>query len=230
MNPYLATLITFIAVLAFQGLMGFLTQQGLVESTLSRKIARIGAGPIYVACWMLYPDGPIGPWLASLVPLVGTLIYALIGLGIIKDDVAVKALTRTVDHREMLLGPLFSGIMFMVITVIYWRDSLVGLPALMMLCGAWIGEVVGPYIPSPQWPRENSIARSVIMVASGWLLTMLIFAFYIWIGDFSGPVSRFFWPISAIALAATLVKSLPLGDFENFAVPLICLLMGHWVF
>lgn len=68
------------------------------------------------------------------------------------------------------------------------------------------------------------------MVASGWLLTMLIFAFYIWIGDFSGPVSRFFWPISGIALAATLVKSLPLGDFENFAVPLICLLMGHWFF
>ena len=137
MNAYLATLVTFIIIIAYRGLMGYLAQRGWVESKLSHQIAHIGGGPIYVVCWLLYPDGPLGPWLASLIPLLATIQYLLLGLGILNDDKTVNALTPTGDRREMLLGPLFYSLMFIVLTLFYWRDSLVGIPALMMLCSSW---------------------------------------------------------------------------------------------
>ena len=69
MNPYLATLFTFIIALTFLRLMDFLAHRGIIESKLSRKIIHIGTGPIFVLCWLMYPDVQISRWLAALVPL-----------------------------------------------------------------------------------------------------------------------------------------------------------------
>jgi phytol kinase len=76
----------------------------------------------------MYPDVEISRWLAALVPLVITAQFVLVGTGIIKDDAAVKAMSRTGDRREILRGPLFYGIAFVAITLIYWKDSLIGIP------------------------------------------------------------------------------------------------------
>jgi hypothetical protein len=70
LNPYLATLFTFIIALAFLRLMDYLAHHGIIESKLSRKIIHIGTGPIFVLCWLMYPDMPISRWLAALVPLL----------------------------------------------------------------------------------------------------------------------------------------------------------------
>ena len=40
-----------------------------------------------------------------------------------KDDAAVQAMTRRGNPREILRGPLFYGIMFVVLTIVYWKDS-----------------------------------------------------------------------------------------------------------
>src|SRR5919106_6772886 len=135
MTPYLATLFTFIIALVFLRLMDFLAHRSIIESKLSRKFIHIGTGPIFVLCWLMYPNLPISRWLAALVPLVITAQFALVGTGIIKDEAAVKAMSRTGDRREILRGPLFYGIVFIAITLIYWKDSLIGIPALMMMCG-----------------------------------------------------------------------------------------------
>ena len=105
MNAYFATLFTFIIALAFLRFIDFLAQRGMIESKLSRKIIHIGTGPIFVLCWLMYPDVQIGRWLAALVPLVITVQFVLVGTGIIKDEAAVQAMTRTGDRREILRGP-----------------------------------------------------------------------------------------------------------------------------
>ena len=56
MNPYLATLFTFIIALAILRLMDYLADRGMIESKLSRKIIHIGTGPIFGLCWLMYPD------------------------------------------------------------------------------------------------------------------------------------------------------------------------------
>jgi len=201
MNAYLATLFTFLIALAFLRLMDFLAHRGIIESKLSRKLIHIGTGPIFVLCWLMYPDLPISRWLAALVPFVITTQFALVGTGILKDEAAVKAMSRTGDRREILRGPLLYGITFIAITLVYWKDSFIGIPALMMLCGGdGIADIVGRRVRSPKlsWSREKSVAGSLSVFAGGWLLTLLIFAIYVGVGQFSEPLGRFILPITWI--------------------------------
>jgi phytol kinase len=142
-------------------------------------------------------------------------------------------MSRTGDRREILRGPLFYGLVFVAVTLIYWKDSLVGIPALMIMCGGdGIADIVGRRVPSMKlpWSREKSLAGSLSVFAGGWLLTVFIFAIYIAAGVFSGPVTRFFLPITWIALGAMLVESLPFKDVDNITVTMTSALIGHLVF
>src|SRR5678815_4154964 len=205
MNPYIATVLTFAIAILFLRLMDYIAQRGWMDSKTSRKLIHIGTGPIFVLCWLMFPDLPISRWLAALIPLLITVQFALVGTGILKDEAAVKAMSRSGDRREILRGPLFYGIMFVVITLIYWRDSFIGIPALMMMCGGdGIADIIGRRVHSPKlpWSREKSIAGSLSVFVGGWLLTILLFAIYVGVGAFSGPLTRYLLPITWIALGA----------------------------
>jgi phytol kinase len=123
MNPFIALVLTFVIALAWLRLMDFAAHRGWIESRLSRKIIHIGTGPIFVLCWLMFPDVWYARWLAALVPLLITAQFALVGLGVMKDEASVKAMSRTGDRREILRGPLFYGIVFVVMTLVYWKDA-----------------------------------------------------------------------------------------------------------
>ncbi|MGE5377773.1 MAG: diacylglycerol/polyprenol kinase family protein [Bacteroidota bacterium] len=233
MSPYLATLFTFIIAVAFLRLMDYIAQRGWIDSRTSRKLIHIGTGPIFVLCWLMYPDVWISRWLAALVPLLITVQFALVGLGIVRDEAAVKAMSRTGDRREILRGPLFYGIMFVVITLVFWKESLIGIPALMMLCGGdGIADIVGRRVRSPKlsWSPEKSVAGSLSVFFGGWLMTIFVFAIYVWAGAFSGPVTGYFLPVTWVALGATIIESLSFKDIDNLTVPLASILIGYLVF
>src|SRR5512141_659491 len=190
MNPYIATVLTFAIAIAFLRLMDFIAERGWIDSRTSRKLIHIGTGPIFVLCWLMYPDVNISRWLAALVPLLITVQFVLVGTGLVKDEAAVKAMSRTGDRHEILRGPLFYGIVFVAMTLIYWKDSLIGIPALMMMCGGdGIADIVGRRINSAKllWSSDKSIAGLISVFVGGWLMTILIFAVYVWVGVFSGP-------------------------------------------
>ncbi len=233
MSPYIATVLTFVIAVAFLRLMDYIAQRGWIDSRTSRKLIHIGTGPIFVLCWLMYPDVWISRWLAALVPLLITVQFALVGLGIMKDEAAVKAMSRTGDRREILRGPLFYGIMFVVITLFYWKVSLIGIPALMMLCGGdGIADIVGRRVRSAKlpWSPEKSVAGSLSVFAGGWLMTIFVFSVYVWFGAFSGPVTHYLLPVTWIALGAALVESLSFKDIDNITVTVTSLLIGHLVF
>ncbi len=233
MNSYLAALFTFIILLAFLRLMYFLAQHGFIKNTLSRALIYIGTGSIFVLCWLMYPDVQNGRWLAALVPLAAIIYFALIGTGIIRDEAAVKAMTLTGNRREMLYGPILYSIVLIAMTVIYWKDSLYGLPALTILCGG-VGsaELFGLRHVSSRlpWSPGKSIARAGCVFMGGWLMSMLVLEIFILLGFFSGPLSRFFLPITWIALTAAVVDVLPLRELDTLIVPIVCVLIGYLVF
>ena len=101
MNPFIALVLTFVIALAWLRLMDFAAHRGWIESHLSRKLIHIGTGPIFVLCWLLFPDVWYARWLAALVPLLITVQFAMIGLGIVKDAASVKAMSRSGDRREI---------------------------------------------------------------------------------------------------------------------------------
>ena len=118
MHPYLATLLTFAIAIAFLRLMDFFAHRGWIESKLSRKFIHIGTGPLFVLCWLMFPEVASARYLAALVPLLITVQFILVGTGVMKDDAAVQAMTRTGNPKEILRGPLFYGIMFVVLTIL----------------------------------------------------------------------------------------------------------------
>ncbi len=233
MNPYLAAILTLFIALAFLRIMDYFAHRGWIESKLSRKFIHIGTGPIFVLCWLMFPDVTISRYLAALVPLLITVQFLLVGTGIMKDDAAVQAMTRTGNPKEILRGPLFYGIMFVVLTIIYWKDSPIGITALMMMCGGdGIADIVGRRIKSPKlaWSREKSVAGSLSVFVGGALLTALILFIYVSLGIFPSPFVGYLLPIAWIALGGMLVESLPFKDVDNITLTVVSALIGYLVF
>jgi phytol kinase len=233
MSAYIATLLTFVVAVLFLRLMDSIAERGWIDSKTSRKLIHIGTGPIFALCWLMFPDLSISRWLAALVPLLITVQFALVGTGILKDEAAVKAMSRTGDRREILRGPLFYGLMFVAITLIYWRDSFIGIPALMMMCGGdGIADIVGRRVRSAKlpWSPDKSVAGTLSVFVGGWLLTNFVFAIYVWMGAFGGPILRFLLPVTWIALGAAIVESLPFKDVDNITLTFVSALIGHLVF
>ncbi len=233
MNPFLAMILTFVAALGWLRLMDYFAHKGWIESRLSRKIIHIGTGPIFVLCWLLFPDVWYARWLAALVPFAISVQFALTGLGVIKDEASVKAMSRSGDPKEILRGPLYYGIMFVFLTLVFWKDSPIGMTALMMLCGGdGVADVIGRRFRSPKLfhSPQKSVAGSMGVFFGGWILSLFILWVYSLFGFFPGTFSRFLLPVTLIALASTLVESLPQKDIDNISVTLVASLMGYFLF
>ncbi|GAB4485757.1 MAG: dolichol kinase [Anaerolineales bacterium] len=233
MNPFFALLLTFVIAVAWLRLMDFAAHQGWIESRLSRKIIHIGTGPIFVLCWLLFPGEWYDRFLAALVPGLITVQFALIGLGIVQDDASVKAMSRSGNPREILRGPLYYGIMFVLMTIIFWKDSPVGLVALMMMCGGdGIADLVGRRFQSPKLLHSpaKSVAGSLGVFFGGWILSAVVLAIYLLAGALQGPFSAYLLPLTMIASGATIIESLPQRDIDNITVTLVAALLGQWLF
>lgn len=233
MNNYIALALTFALSVVFLRSMDFIAHRGWMDSKLSRKMIHIGTGPLFVLCWFLFKDTPDARWLAALVPFAITVQFALIGFGILKDDASVKAMSRTGDPKEILRGPLFYGIMFVVLTLVYWKDSPIGIIALMMMCGGdGIADVVGRRIASPKlpWSTDKSVAGTLGVFVGGWVMSAVIIYIFVAAGVFAGPFTNYLLPITGIALAGALVESLHYKDVDNISMTLASALIGHWFF
>jgi phytol kinase len=201
--------------------MEFIAHRGRLESKFSGKFIHIGMAPMFVLCWLLFRDMPDARWLAALVPFAITVQFALIGLGVIKYEASVKAMSCTGDPKEILRGPLYYGILLVLIVLLFWRDSPIGIVALMMMCGGdGIADVAGRWIRSPKlfWSREKSVAGSLGVFSGGWILSALMLFIYVTFGVFPSRLPNYLAPLTLIALASTLVESLPYKDVDNTTV------------
>jgi len=229
MNPFLATVLTFAIALTWLRLMDFAAQRGWIESRLSRKLIHIGTGPIFVLCWLFFAETWYSRWLAALVPFAITIQFALVGLGMIKDEASVKAMSRSGDRREILRGPLFYGIVFIILTLVYWKTNPIGIVALMLMCGGdGLADILGRGVRSSSlpWNRGKTVAGSLGMFIGGWILAALVIGIYILSGAFATPYNAYLLPVSVIALVGMLVESLPLRDIDNLTVTLAAVILG----
>jgi phytol kinase len=232
-NDFLALIATFAAALAWLRLMDFAAHRGWIESRLSRKIIHIGTGPLFVLCWLLFTDAPAARFLAALVPFAITAQFVLVGLGVIQDPAAVQAMSRTGDRREILRGPLYYGIVFVLVTLIFWLQTPIGIVALMLVCGGdGMADIIGRRYGARKlpWNEKKSWMGTLWFFIGGWLLTALILAAFVAAGVFPAPFNAYLFPISVVALAATLVESYSPPDIDNLTIALVSLAVGFLVF
>ena len=225
--------LTFLIALSWLRINNFFAHKGWISSELSRKIIHSGTGPIFVLCWLFFNDSPLAPFLAALVPLGITLQFVMVGTGLIKDPSAVEAMSRTGDRREILKGPFFYGIAFVVLTIAFWRNSPIGMVALMILCGGdGLADIVGKRVGGVRlpWSPRKTLAGSVTMLFGGLIFAVLVVWVFVWQGYFPAPIEAYLLPIGVIALVTTFVESLPFADIDNITIPLVSVLIGFLVF
>jgi phytol kinase len=232
-NNYIALIITFVLALLWLRLNDFVAHKGWISGPVSRKIIHMGTGPIFVLCWLLFNDDPLARYLAALVPLAITLQFILVGIGVIKDQSSVDAMSRTGNRREILRGPLYYGIVFVVLTIFFWKDNPIGIVALMSLCGGdGLADIIGKRFGGKNqlsWSRKKTLAGSLGMFVGGWVFSVVILGIYVASGFFSDPIAHFLLGITIISVVATLVESLPFDDIDNITVTLVAVLLGYLV-
>jgi len=232
-NNILALVITLIAAVTWLRFNDFLAHKGLIDSQLSRKIIHMGTGPIYVLCWLLFPGKPFDRFLAAFVPGLITIQFVLVGFGIIKDQAAVQAMSRSGNPREILRGPLYYGLIFVILTVVYWFDSPIGIVGLMLMCGGdGLADILGRRFGEKKlpWSTGKTWIGSFGMMIGGWTFSAGITWVFVLANIFPGPFSTYLLPITMIALAGTMIESLPLRDIDNLTVTIAAVLIGHLFF
>jgi phytol kinase len=232
-NDWIALVVTFLLSLIWLRFNDFLAHKGWISGPLSRKIIHMGTGPIFVLCWLLFQNNPSSRFLAALVPLAITLQFLFVGIGVIIDQSAVEAMSRTGDRREILRGPLYYGIVFVVLTILFWRDSPIGIIALMLLCGGdGLADVLGKKYPQARlpWSGQKTWIGSLSMLVGGWLFALGIMAIYLAAGTFSGRLLDYLPGITIISIIGAIVESLPFKDIDNLTVPAVAVLLGYLLF
>lgn len=232
-NNFLAFIATFLAAVIWLRLNDFAAHRGWISSWLSRKFIHIGTGPLFVICWVLFNETYSSRLLAAIIPLLITTQFVFVGLGIIKDEAAVKALSRSGDRREILRGPLYYGIVFVMITVLFWLESPIGVVALMLMCGGdGLAEVFGRKFGKTTlpWSKTKTYMGSLGMLLGGWLLSVLVVSYLISMNIFPAPLTDYLAPITLIALAGTVIEALPVRDIDNITITAGAILLGFLLF
>lgn len=232
-NNVLALVATLALSLLWLRLNDFLAHRGVISSPVSRKIIHIGTGPIFVLCWFLFTDHESSRYLAALVPLGITAQFFLVGAGIIQDKAAVAAMSRSGDRREILRGPLYYGIVFVALTLIYWLDSPIGIIALMILCGGdGLADIIGKRINSKSlpWSPRKTWAGTISVFLGGLIVSLIILSVFQLAGVFDYPWGKLVLNLVLIAFVGSLVESLPMRDLDNLTVPLTSIILGHLLF
>jgi phytol kinase len=230
-----ATVLTFAVALAWLRFMDALAARGVIEQSVSRKLIHIGTGPIFVLCWNFFSPQPAARYLAALVPLAITAQFALVGTGVIKDPAAVQAMSRTGDRREILRGPLYYGIVFVLCTLVFWRTSPVGILALMLMCGGdGLADLVGRRWGKTKLPinRTKSWAGSAAFLLAGFAFACVFVALFNQWGvlEAKWSLTEVVWKTAVIAAAATVVEALPLRDIDNLTTTATAVVLGLWLF
>jgi L-ascorbate metabolism protein UlaG (beta-lactamase superfamily) len=138
-------------------------------------------------------------------------------------------MSRSGDRREILRGPLFYGIVFVALTLLFWKDSPVGMVALMLMCGGdGVADIVGRKYGKSKlpWNRDKSMQGSLAVFIGGWFLAAIILALFTAVGRFPGPFFNYMPGLILTALVGAVVESLPLKDIDNLTVTLAAVLVG----
>ena len=228
-NNFAAFIVTLVLSVAWLRFVGYSVIKKWIPGSISRKVIHIGTGPLFVLCWLLFDPSIGGKYLAVIVPLISTVQFGLAGLGIIKDDPSVQSMSRTGIKGELLKGPFLYGIAFIIITLLFWKSTPVGICALMILCGGdgladIFGKKFGKIILP--WAKDKTWIGSTAMFVGGYLLSAAMIGIYNSFGVVEVNFGEFLPKLIVVVFLSTLIESLSKSDIDNFTVPLTAVISG----
>ncbi|KAK8647390.1 hypothetical protein V6N13_121130 [Hibiscus sabdariffa] len=193
-----------------------LTEKELIQQSLSRKLVHIFSGLLFAISWPIF----------RLVTQ---------GLSSANDQSLIKSVTREGDPKELLRGPLYYVVTLMLCTLLFWRESPVGLISLGMMCGGdGVADIMGRKFGSAKIPynQGKSWVGSISMFVFGFFISIGMVCYYSALGyfqlDWGDTVQR----VALVSLVATVVESLPISNLldDNISVPLASMLAAYFFF
>lgn len=212
-----------------------LTQREFISQKLSRKVVHILSGLMFLLAWPIFSNSTEARYFAAFVPLLNCLRLVVYGLSLASDEGLVKSVTREGHPKELLRGPLYYVVILICSSVLFWRESPVGVIALAMMCGGdGFADIMGRKFGSVKIPynQHKSLAGSISMLVSGFVIAIVMLYYFSSLGFF-----QLDWPsavekVALVALVATLVESLPTTEVidDNLSVPISSMLMASMMF
>jgi phytol kinase len=228
-NNLAAFVITLLLSVIWLRFVGYAVIKKWIPNTISRKVIHIGTGPLFVLCWLLFDSRMESRFLAAVVPLISTIQYALAGFGIIRDKASVQSMSRKGGMEELLKGPLFYGLAFIAITLIFWNTSPIGIVSLMVLCGGdGVADIFGKKYGKKllPWSKDKTWLGSIAMLIGGFVLSLIMLFIFSYFSIFKINFPTIFIKLFIVVLLSTLIESISKSDVDNITVPITAILMG----
>uniref|UniRef100_A0A453SP96 phytol kinase n=1 Tax=Aegilops tauschii subsp. strangulata TaxID=200361 RepID=A0A453SP96_AEGTS len=94
--------------------------------------------------------------LRGVVPFLNCVRLLAYGLSFYSDEALVKSVTREGKREELLRGPLYYVIVLLIIVLVFWRDSPIGIVSLSMISGGdGFADIVGRRFGSLKLPFND---------------------------------------------------------------------------
>ncbi|PUZ49444.1 hypothetical protein GQ55_7G326100 [Panicum hallii var. hallii] len=230
-----ATLFTTAGAYALVRTFDVLTERRLVEKSLSRKIVHVLSGILFMSSWPLFSNSTEARYFAAVVPFLNSLRLLTYGLCLYTDEALVKSVTREGKPEELLRGPLYYVLVLLFSVLVFWRESPIGIVSLSMMSGGdGFADIVGRRYGSVKLPfnQKKSWVGSISMFISGFLLSAIMLFYFSSLGYIHVSWEEAFGKLALVALAATLVESIPATDVvdDNISVPLATMLVALLLF
>ncbi|KVI09659.1 Phosphatidate cytidylyltransferase [Cynara cardunculus var. scolymus] len=137
--------------------------------------------------------------------------------------------------RELLRGPLYYVLVLILSSLVFWRESPVGVISLSMMCGGdGIADIMGRRFGFHKIPynKHKSWAGSISMFIVGFLISIGMLYYFSIFGYFELDWVRTVERVAMVAMVATLVESLPTngGLDDNISVPLVSMVTAYLSF
>ncbi|KAG8651079.1 hypothetical protein MANES_07G093100v8 [Manihot esculenta] len=150
-------------VLAFETL----TEREVIKQNLSRKLVHISSGLLFAISWPIFSTSKEARYFASLVPLVNCLRLVIYGLSLAPDDGLIKSVTREGNPEELLRGPLYYVLILIFCSLVFWRESPVGVITLAMMCaGDGVADIMGRRFGSVKLPYNQQKSWDAVLLLS----------------------------------------------------------------
>lgn len=221
----IALVVTFLAIQALVMVNGVLQARALLPTFVTRKIIHLFAATIFVICWLLYSGAASSRYLAMVVPLAFILQFAVIGLGLRKDEAFVNSMSRSGDPKELLGGTLHYAVVMLLCALFFFNAGNNNNPTALYIFGALAGgdglaDVIGRrYGGAWQFGvggTQKTVAGTSAMFAGSVLLIVILTAIF---GTGLNLVT-----IISLSLLATLAEALTPRGLDNYAIAVAVLL------
>ena len=210
----------------------------------ARKIIHTCSAPLYMMFWPLFSSAPGARVFCAVVPLLNALrlVWAATGstdrgAAVVGEQDLAVAVSRSGNVREALGGPfIYVGIMALA-TLLFWRDSPVGVTALAILAAGdgtadLVGRRWGKHNKWPHYP-DKSMAGSLAFLVAGSVTATALLAWLQYAGCLVLPFAmpQVAWTVVTIAFVSAAIEVVPAswlwGIDDNYSVPLTAALLSY---